>query len=496
MRALAWVALAVLVGVYLCAPIRDADLWWHIAVGRWILAHQTVPTVDLWNSFGAGSAWRAYSWSSEAIYAFVEGRFGERGLMVLQMALGVALAGVAQLAFSAISRSFLVGAALGAYATLSSYAHFALRPQSLVWVFFIAALMIADSVARSGRSWRRLAAATLVGCLWANTHLSAVIGLVSIALWSWSGARPRAALDSALLVGAFLFGTLLTPYLGGEWSTLFEKSDHVLAFTSIREFGAASFGHHSTILALLGVVLLAACGATSGGLPNPARLTLVALLLLSGLIVVKFLPFAVFGICALLADWWREWGARSDSKLVEGVRRFEGVWNRLEPNTVGAIVFMLGALVFLHGAKLYRHPVERASVPKEAVDFIESKGLQQPVLNEFSVGGYLIYRWSDQSGVPRHLVSIDGRTNVNPPRVWEAYRAAFTGDERWEEYLDLVRPKSVLWRRGSPLNSILLESPAWCRVFDGGHPRAPYVVFITREEFDARRGEFESSDCS
>jgi hypothetical protein len=58
-----------------------------------------------------------------------------------------------------------------------------------------------------------------------------------------------------------------------------------------------------------------------------------------------------------------------------------------------------------------------------------------------------------------------------------------------------VNPRTVIWRRGSSLTTLLLEDPGWCRVFEAGINPSGYGVFITRDEFNTRPGVFSSSDC-
>jgi hypothetical protein len=145
---------------------------------------------------------------------------------------------------------------------------------------------------------------------------------------------------------------------------------------------------------------------------------------------------------------------------------------------------------------LLRKPLNTAIVPKSAIDFIEERHLPHPLLNEFSAGGYLMYRYSDASGIPRHKVAIDGRTNVNPDGIWEMYRASFTGKATWRDFIDKVQAQTIVWRQGSPMVTLLLVSPEWCRVFSSGPGDEDHAVFIRSELFQARAGEFSSTDCS
>jgi hypothetical protein len=76
-----------------------------------------------------------------------------------------------------------------------------------------------------------------------------------------------------------------------------------------------------------------------------------------------------------------------------------------------------------------------------------------------------MYRFSDQNGEPRQKVPIDGRTNVNNPEITRTFLQTLQGLPSWEEYLDLVNPKTVLWDTKFPLTAILDSHPDWCLVY-------------------------------
>jgi hypothetical protein len=215
---------------------------------------------------------------------------------------------------------------------------------------------------------------------------------------------------------------------------------------------------------------------------------------------VKFIPFAAISWAALFAVWWRECGASHRSRVhdnfAEGLLISKEKFMGLSAQTGKAIVFLIVAISTVNITHLLRKPLNTTIVPKTAIDFIEQRGLPHPLLNEFSTGGYLMYRFSDVSGVPRHKVAIDGRTNVNPDNVWEMYRASFTGKASWHDFIDKVQAQTIVWRQGSPMVSLLLVSPEWCRVFSSGPGDEDNSVFIRSELFRARSGEFTSSDCS
>jgi hypothetical protein len=500
-RVALWISVCVLVGSYICLPVADPDLWWHITVGRWIVAHKQIPTVDIWNMFSSAQLWRAYSWSTEIILALIETRWGGTGLAVAQVVLGMSLVACLQYVCGRLCRDYYIGALIGTYAAVASYNNFTLRPQVLVWIFFALAIFLSDEVAQKGGSRWRLLSLAIVGCLWANTHLTAVVGLAAVVLWALQAAPGEISIKRAVAAGgAFFVGTLVTPYLGGEWLTFFAKGSHPLKYQTITEFKPATILQFSSVFVLLLVFLLSVVSYTTRALPTLARGVLASGMLFAGLTAVKFLPFAAISWAALFAVWWRECGASHRSRVhdnfAEGLLvSKERLW-ALSAQTGKAIVFLMVSISAVNISHLLRKPLNTVVVPKGAIDFIEQHNLLHPLLNEFSTGGYLMYRYSDSAGVPRHRVAIDGRTNVNPDDVWEMYRASFTGKATWYEFIDKVQAQTIVWRQGSPMVSLLLLSPEWCQVFSSGPGDEDHAVFIKSELFRARSGEFRSSDCS
>lgn len=493
--------MAVLVGSYICLSLADPDLWWHITIGNWIVAHRTVPHVDLWNMFSDGLVWRAYSWSAEVLFSLVHSWAGVEGLLGLQLIFAIVLALVLQGAFTVLARDAFVGALLGIYSTVACFNHFTLRPQVIVWMLFALAIVVADDGRSKEITRRQFASLVLIGMAWANCHLTAVLGLAGVFLWTVQSsidARPSLKRASALSV-AFFVGTLLTPYLGGEWLTFLSKGDHPLKFQSIAEFQPSTILQYSTVFILLYLVLLVVASFQSRMVPTLARSVLAGGMTLAGLTAVKFLPFAAISLGALLAVWWRQ--IRAATALAPHSNLAEGLWHakqgleRLAPATMGSMAFFVLCIATANISALFRHPFDTNSVPKDAVDFIEQRNLQHPVLNEFGAGGYLMYRFSRADGTPIHQVPIDGRTNVNSPEIWEMYQASLRGSAKWGEYIDKVKPKTILWRQGTAFVSLLLLSPEWCRVFASGEAETAFVVFISRDEFVRRAGEFSSLDC-
>lgn len=493
MRLILWLALLLTAGSYICGPVVDPDLWWHITVGRWIISHKQIPVADHWNMYGLDQPWRAYSWACEILFASVDARFGIQGLWTLQLFVTWLIAFSLFFCLGKISRDWFVGGLLGFYATVATFDHFTLRPQSFVWVYFICLIYAADLVARDGFNLRRGLALAAVMMFWANTHITSVLGLSVVVAWVWSARGTRDTLKAA---GTAFAGTLITPYRGGEWLTFLSKTGHPFSHASIAEFQPATIMQYSTsFLVIIAFVLINFFFKRPAAF-HPLRLLIAGGFVLGSLAVVKFLPFAVILLCAMVAVFWREESAKPDNvdvPLIEAVHKFSALFDRIPRE---GLTFVFLCLTSLNVYKTAKSPLNLDIVPESAVDFIIEHKLPHPMLNGFGQGGYMMYRFSDADGNLAHPVPIDGRTNVMPQHVWEKFDASLRGTHRWHEFIDLVKPETILWKTESPLTSILLSGKEWCSVFRSGTPDAGYTVFLKADKFWPLASELKSENCA
>jgi hypothetical protein len=206
-------------------------------------------------------------------------------------------------------------------------------------------------------------------------------------------------------------GTLCTPYLGGEWITFLSKTGHPLRYSVIAEFQPATILQYSTVFVLLLLVFLIVVAFTTRAVPRFGRTVLGGGMVIAGLTAVKFLPFAAIVLGALVCQWWSSVsphikgdGEEITPGIPEGLLRAKAWSSSLSPMTHGALAFLLFAVSLANISSLRKHPIDLTYVPKAAVDYIKEKSLQIPILNEFGSGGYLMYRFSSQEGMPEFRV--------------------------------------------------------------------------------------------
>jgi hypothetical protein len=486
-------SIAVFIGTYICNSVADPDLWWHITVGRWILSHAEIPSVDYWNTFGVGKPWRAYSWLTDVLFAGTDSAFGPAGLVSLLASFGCGLAATYLMVFTRLSGNVVFGASAGVFATAAVFNHFTLRPQVLVWIFCALALWCAESYRLNSGKKVHLLALAAIGCLWANVHLTAALGLIVVVCWLFERGRYTPLIQGS---AAYVVGTLCTPYLGGEWITLAKKSGHPLRYQAIAEFQPATILQYSTSFLIIAVTIVICFLIVDPRRVRPGPAVCAAGFTVAGLAVVKFLPFAVMATLALAAVWLRDGAARllgegidnpDDTRvrqtlggIGEGFLRLSQRAARFPPGLYFPVAFVLLSLSTVKMVALLRRPLNFALTPVAAVDFLEREQLPHPVLNEFGAGGYLMYRFSNERGEPRALVPIDGRTNVNSKDAWKNYEASFLGKPEWRKFLEMTSANTVLWRRGSAFSSLLAATGEWCEVYRSGEEAESFVLFVKR----------------
>lgn len=201
----------------------EGDMWWHLAVGKWILKTHTWPTHDFYSFTGYGNPWIAGEWLGEVLMAVVWGLGGIHGFMLLLVVLAgmnlLLLYYYAYLGSGNVKAAFLACALLLPLASLP----FSMRPQMLGYAFLIITLI---SLKRFRQGHRKaLWILPPLFLLWVNTHGTFVLGFIALAVYWATGLReyrlgrihavpwtPRERRHLSIIFLLCLLACLITPY--------------------------------------------------------------------------------------------------------------------------------------------------------------------------------------------------------------------------------------------------------------------------------------------
>ncbi len=421
--------------------MSDPDFGWHLRAGEWILSHHAVPHTDPFSMYGRDKPWYDYSWLFDIFFALIYRAFGLAGFALLEVAFRVAIPAFVFRMARKLELAFWPAAVCTALAAYSISSIYAPRPGMFTILFFAIELELLLTAVSKGK-FARVYWLVPLFAVWASVHIQFIHGLIVLALFAGEPilnfvtrykAEPAALpAKSWCVVAASFLATLVTPYGWHIYSTVLVYARQKHIYDSIIEMLPMSFRQPFHFV----LVFLALSAA--GALGWRRNLRPVYLGLFAFAAVLGFIPSLTpknklaLGICmaAVLAVAWRHYDVANS-------------W--IEMGLAG-------------------------SYPEAAVQYVEKHQLKGPLYNDFTSGGFLIWR------LPSIPVSIDGRTNVHGDDRVKAYTDALRGLPGWEKDPDLAQANLIIWPTKSPLPALLRCDTRFKQVF--ADPQA--VVFVRK----------------
>jgi len=382
--------------------LADQDPYWHIAAGRWIIAHGAVPHNDVFSYSMTGAPWTAHEWLSEVILAAVYDRFGWAGLVVVT---AIAVATTFALLVWALLRylppSMALIAAIGAWGLCLAHLH----PRPHVFGLLLLVIWLSVLVNARREECAPAPALALLMVPWANLHGGFIVGLVLGVLLAGEAmfeaadtpSLLRAARGWGLFIAIALLAAVATPNGVSGLLLSFDLMRMPFALSMISEWKSPDFQYPQPLEAWLLLVLL---GALFAGVRLPVtRIAIFLLLLHGGLAHRRFTEILGLAAPLLLApalgtQLHATGMARLDRKLAAATNRAFGL------ALAGIAIAVATVVVLRSGLTNENHRL----APSAAVQFAKDHHLAGPVFNGYEFGGYLIF-----SGIAPF---VDGRADI------------------------------------------------------------------------------------
>ena len=386
--------------------LKDPDVYWHIATGRWMLVEHAFPRHDVFSHTAAGQPWVNMEWLAQIVLASTYDWFGWRGLVLL---CGLVMALTFALLYELLSRELHATVALGAAAIsllLAPDTNFLARPHLLTFPIIV---VWTACLARASEENRRPSLWLLpLMMLWANLHGGFTLGLFLAAGFGLeatvaapSAERRRVAIKwLSFWVGALVAGCV-TPY--GYHYLL--QTFHVLDLGDVlRQIGElrpmnayTDFTQEVILLCLLGMGLI--FGVKIGFV----RVLMIFVLLHFALRHVRGLALFALVLPLMIAHPLREQfpflRPSTDPLPLFDVRRLRFRMTAIALIATFVMTGLLGTTYMI--SRPLDAPAEFLT-PAAALNYAIKAKVTGPVFNDYDFGGYLIFR-----GIPTF---IDGRT--------------------------------------------------------------------------------------
>jgi hypothetical protein len=447
--------------------VTDTDVWWHMAIGRWIVEHRAIPRTELFSAFGAGKPFEAYSWLFELIVFWFYQKFGLVGITIFSCAMTVSITAAIHNMVRRLNSTFLLGVGLTFLALYTMGRLYTPRPWLASILFFALELDILMKARETGKS-RELLWLPVIFIFWVNIHIQFLDGLLVLGIalaetllaTRWSAFQVK-KLASAKMVWAFLgciAATLINPYGLKIYKVAYDLVAQGAALQQLPELSAISFRSLDDWL----VLFLALASAVV--LAKTHKPSIFEVLLLSFSIFVSFrsqrdIWVLVIACSAILAK-----------RLTIGdANQF-----RLRSSTIPLVLSVsavMSALVFfaegINNSELQQRL--SSSLPVQAVETIKKQGWDGPLFNNYGWGGYLV--WSLQKPV-----SIYGRNTVYGVEKVLRSNATWNGFAGWDSDPELVRANLIIAPIGAPLIQLLHLQPC----LQSGYRDNVAEVFVPR----------------
>jgi hypothetical protein len=446
------------------ADVGDADIWWHMRAGEWIVQHHQILHTDSFSASTMGRPWLDYSWLFDVAANWMVARFDLVSLMWFETLMRLVVTAAVFTMVRRLVPQFWRALGLTSLAVYAMTQAFPPRPGTFSVLFLIVELHLLISARRDGKS-KMLWGLPFLFALWANIHIEFISGLFLLGIFCIEPALEmilripeRTAVGVSnrrlwLVFAASVVGTLANPYGIGLYRTVFQYAHDTAVYDILTELQAMNFRtlNHWTVLALLMM------GCFSLG--RMRRLQPAWAVLLGWTAWMGFRSMreawlvAVISVAVIAISRSDEPGAQ----IRQSTRTTASM--RLAVATTVLLLLVTGANYWHMSSQTLLHRVSQA-YPLGAVAYIHEHHLQGPLLNEFSWGGFLIY------AVPNIPVAMDGRTNVHTQDEILRVTSLWKGDPGWQSQPELRKANLVIGSHWWPLTGLLRNDPRFKVVYE------------------------------
>jgi hypothetical protein len=471
-------AVLILTGAVGLDALSDPDVWWHIRLGDWIIAHHQIPTGELFAYTAFGNPLVAHEWLSETIFAALA---AIGGLVLVTLLMGV-------VAWSAMLATLLrgrmrgagpvilaVGLALGARVAEPVLGA---RPQVFTFALVCWTLWIAESYLRSGGRRRWLLPPLFL--VWANLHAGFIAGIAFLVIvlvvetikrrWSLGTVAPRRRITGlTVAVGASVIAACINPY-GPSLFVFAATTGSAERQKGIIEWQSPNFHDPASwvLLALL-LTFVALTVTTLARRSTRSRLELRDMALAAAGATLALMSVRNTALCvAVMVPPWMAMAADTVRSIRPGFVR-AGRAARA-PHRAPVIGAMLVAVAILSlgvvGARISRNASPQgvaAAYPSCATAVLMESPTTQRVFSAYGTGGFVVYRlW------PRASVYEYGESISLGSGVFDDYLRIAGGATTAPTAMQLLASSdttAVLFSRGA-LTDLLDHLPGWTLVAD------------------------------
>ena len=439
----------------LCRPIVNADIWWHLTTGKYIIAHKAIPYQDVFSYTVPGREWIDLSWLFQVIIFTLYHYCGLYSLIVFKIMVGmIVFALLFRAGYSRHTYLISIGVFIGVL--FSAHYRFLLRPELLTFLYCSLYLYIVNRFKYSGKT-KALFLLPLIQVLWVNSHSLFILGvIIMVCFWCAETitliTRGKVFVSPPLLsqkdyiittvvTGLVIAVNIINPY--GLKGVLFlgelyyRISGSSSIFQNIGEFqpiwGAIHHGYMGwSFYALLSIVIISF-------IINVKRINLFRLFLFIIFFFLATKAVRNVALWALISGYVALGNSNSffshnkHSRMVHGFISHSVVHYVLGIGVFGMILFSSLQVALPYGGRgQYGFFLQSNTIPIHAMAFIRNTHISGNMFNfSLGVGNYFLWEFW-----PERKVFTDGRLEVYDEAFYREYLAAMSNEDAWRRIVE------------------------------------------------------------
>ena len=447
--------------------VNNFDIWWHLAVGRFIVQGGGIPQTDPL-SFTAGNIpWVDHEWLFQVLAYGLHTLGGVPALVLLRVLCITATAALVlrfTLRHSRADPAWM--ALLLVPCLLAGRGRFVVRPELFTLLFSTLLLTALLDFRDRPPSLRRLLWIPPLFALWSNLHGGMILGLALFALFVGGrtlesflhlppgpGHRPP-LVPLWLTLGASALAGCLNPYGWKIYGVPFHLGPIVESglYRNSEWLPPSLPWSWLYFVVLAGTLLFLILHRRHVDLP--ALLPLLFLVFLSLRYIRNVALFSILAPVLVVCFAARSLEEPSDSP---------------ERSPLSSLV--LAVLLLLASSFVLSSPfgfgIAERFIPVHATDFLAEHRPEGRLFNTIPVGGYAAWRLG-----PEQQIFVDGRNEVFAD-LWRTYREAEQDQNLWTRFLDEYGIQFALIDFGQPDQRLTVPNP------QGGPPRTEMRPYAT-----------------
>jgi len=433
----------------------DGDLGRHITIGNYILKNLEIPVRDIFSHTMTGQPIIPHEWLAEVFFSAANALIGLPGVVFLT---SVIIATTFTLMYREMLRQNIYRILAFAFTILAAFAssiHWLTRPH--IFTFLFTALWAYLLENEKSKVW----IFPLIMLVWANTHGAFIAGFVilagHLAGWLWEYIHKNATREKGVkfvIIGISSFAvTFINPAGWRLWDTSVGYLGIRFLVDHTVEYQSPNF-HDPVTWPFLLLLVLGILALGFGG-----RMRAHQAILFAGWSVMSLYSARNIPLFAIVTTPYIGCACQM---LLANSNVFTKIEERLsgtEKNLKGSLFFILASLLLTFAFLPRIGTVDQFSpkvFPVEAVDWLVEHPQQGNMFNNFTWGGYLLYRlWPDAT------VFIDGQTDFYGEPLTREYSRVITLEKGWEDILNKYNVSWVIVQPNLSLVKVLQHENGW-----------------------------------